>query len=148
MSAIRSNPSWSKTACSRRRPRHREGARISGMPAYEALCKEAEKDFEGFWARLARENLQWTKPFTRRRWTSPRRRSTSGSPTASSTPAPTAWTAHRHAGREQDRHHLRGRRRQVTNVTYKELLARVSQFANALKARASRRATASSSTCR
>jgi acetyl-CoA synthetase len=30
----------------------------------------------------------------------------------------------------------------VTKVTYKELLARVSQFANALKARASARATA------
>ena len=41
------------------------GARISGMPAYQALCDEAGKDFEGFWARLARENLAWTKPFTR-----------------------------------------------------------------------------------
>ena len=41
-----------------------KAARISGMQAYEALCKEAEKDFEGFWARLAREIQQWTKPFT------------------------------------------------------------------------------------
>src|SRR5690606_35974997 len=40
-------------------------ANISGMTAYHALCDEAERDFEGFWARLARENLQWTKPFTR-----------------------------------------------------------------------------------
>ncbi|CAN5278805.1 acetate--CoA ligase [soil metagenome] len=40
-------------------------ARISGMPAYEAMCAEAERDFEGFWARLARENLAWHKPFTR-----------------------------------------------------------------------------------
>ncbi len=40
-------------------------ANISGMPAYRALCDEAERDFEGFWARLARENLVWTKPFTR-----------------------------------------------------------------------------------
>ncbi len=40
-------------------------ANISGMPAYHALCKEAEKDFEGFWARLAREELIWAKPFTR-----------------------------------------------------------------------------------
>ena len=39
-------------------------ARISGMAGYEALCAEAEKDFEGFWAKLARENLAWTKPFT------------------------------------------------------------------------------------
>ncbi|RZJ16237.1 MAG: acetyl-coenzyme A synthetase, partial [Haliea sp.] len=42
-----------------------QAARISGMPAYEALCAEAEKDFEGFWARLARENVAWTKPFTK-----------------------------------------------------------------------------------
>ena len=39
-------------------------ARISGMDAYRALCDEAERDFEGFWARLARENLAWHKPFT------------------------------------------------------------------------------------
>ena len=42
-----------------------KAARISGMPAYEALCQEAERDFEGFWARLARENVQWIKPFTK-----------------------------------------------------------------------------------
>jgi acetyl-CoA synthetase len=41
------------------------GATISGMPAYNALCSEAEKDYEGFWARQARETLQWHKPFTR-----------------------------------------------------------------------------------
>jgi acetyl-CoA synthetase len=40
-------------------------ANISGMDAYKALCDEAEKDFEGFWARLARENLAWTRPFTK-----------------------------------------------------------------------------------
>ena len=41
------------------------GARISGMAAYEAMCKQAEQDFEGFWAKLARDNLVWTKPFTK-----------------------------------------------------------------------------------
>ena len=41
-----------------------KAARISGMAAYDALCNEANTDFEGFWARRARENLQWTKPFT------------------------------------------------------------------------------------
>ena len=40
-------------------------ARISGMDSYNALCAEAEKDFEGFWARLARQNVVWNKPFTR-----------------------------------------------------------------------------------
>jgi len=34
-------------------------ANVSGMAAYEALCKEAERDFEGFWARQAREQLAW-----------------------------------------------------------------------------------------
>lgn len=40
-------------------------ATISGMAAYHAMVKEAETDYEGFWARLARENLSWKKPFTR-----------------------------------------------------------------------------------
>ena len=39
-------------------------ANISGMAAYKALCDEAASDFEGFWARLAEENLLWSKPFT------------------------------------------------------------------------------------
>jgi len=39
-------------------------ATISGMDAYRALCAEAEKDYAGFWARLAREHLLWKKPFT------------------------------------------------------------------------------------
>src|SRR3954469_7622137 len=40
-------------------------ANISGMEAYRKLCAEAEKDFEGFWARLARKTLLWSKPFTK-----------------------------------------------------------------------------------
>ncbi len=39
-------------------------ATISGMAAYDKLCAEAEQDFTGFWARLAREHLLWQKPFT------------------------------------------------------------------------------------
>ena len=39
-------------------------ARISGMPAYEALCAEANGDPDRFWGRLAREHLSWSKPFT------------------------------------------------------------------------------------
>ena len=38
-------------------------ANVSGMAAYQALCDEAESDYEGFWARLAREHLIWHKPF-------------------------------------------------------------------------------------
>ncbi|GAB2894453.1 acetate--CoA ligase [Uliginosibacterium flavum] len=39
-------------------------ATISGMAAYEALCKEAETDYAGYWARLAREHVSWKTPFT------------------------------------------------------------------------------------
>ena len=39
-------------------------ANVSGMDAYNALCAEAEKDFTGFWGRLAREHFSWNKPFT------------------------------------------------------------------------------------
>jgi acetyl-CoA synthetase len=42
-----------------------EQANVSGMAAYKALCDEAERDYEGFWARLARENVEWQTPFTR-----------------------------------------------------------------------------------
>ncbi len=39
-------------------------ANISGMDAYRKLVAEAERGFEGFWARHAREQLLWHKPFT------------------------------------------------------------------------------------
>ncbi len=41
------------------------GARVSGMAAYDALCAEAERDYEGYWARLAREFVTWKTPFTK-----------------------------------------------------------------------------------
>lgn len=40
-------------------------AHIGGMDAYLALCKDAENDYEGFWATLARDLLVWNKPFTK-----------------------------------------------------------------------------------
>ncbi|MBK6854737.1 MAG: acetate--CoA ligase [Burkholderiales bacterium] len=40
-------------------------AYVSGMPAYEALCKEAEADHGAYWARLARELITWKTPFTK-----------------------------------------------------------------------------------
>ncbi|WP_310643362.1 acetate--CoA ligase [Limnohabitans sp.] len=40
-------------------------ANVSGMAAYEALCKKAETDYEGFWADQARELLSWKTPFTK-----------------------------------------------------------------------------------
>lgn len=40
-------------------------AAVSGMQAYQQLCAEAKNDYEGFWAKLARELLVWHKPFTK-----------------------------------------------------------------------------------
>lgn len=42
-----------------------QGAAIPSMEAYRALCDEAERDYEGFWARHARELLHWSKPFNK-----------------------------------------------------------------------------------
>jgi len=42
-----------------------KNANVSGMSAYNALCNEAADDYEGFWAKLARELLVWHKPFTK-----------------------------------------------------------------------------------
>ncbi|CAN5707955.1 acetate--CoA ligase [soil metagenome] len=112
-----------------------KAARISGMPAYNALCAEAEKDFEGFWARLARENLVWNKPFTK---------------TLDESNAPfykwfedgdlnaSANCLDKHMGTPTENKTaiiFEADDGAVTKVTYKELLARVSQFANALKSR-------------
>ncbi len=111
-----------------------KAARISGMDGYNALCAEAEKDFEGFWARLARENVLWNKPFTKTldesnapfyKWFDDGELNASancldkwlGTPTENKT----AVIFEADDGT-------------VTKTTYKELLARVSQFANALKA--------------
>lgn len=43
----------------------RQQANVPGMEAYDALCEQAENDYEGFWAQLARENLSWHTPFTK-----------------------------------------------------------------------------------
>ena len=108
-------------------------ASISSMAAYEALCKEAETDYEGFWARLARENLSWKKPFTQ---------------TLDESNAPFyKWFADgqlnasyncldRHLGTPTEHQKaiiFESDDGKVTNVTYKELHAKVCQFANALK---------------
>jgi acetyl-CoA synthetase len=42
-----------------------KNATISGMAAYEALVKEADQDYAGYWGRLAREHLEWKQPFTK-----------------------------------------------------------------------------------
>ncbi len=111
-----------------------KAARISGMDGYNALCEQADKDFEGFWSRLARSNVVWNKPFTR---------------TLDESNAPfykwfddgelnaSANCLDKHIGTPTENKVaviFEADDGTVTKTTYKELLARVSQFANALKA--------------
>src|SRR5437868_9664736 len=108
-------------------------ANVSGMEAYRKLVAEAERDFEGFWARLARETLAWSKPFTK---------------TLDESNAPFFKWFHdgelnasyncldRHLPKLADKVAIifEADDGKVTRVTYKELYHRVCQLANALKA--------------
>ena len=40
-------------------------ARIKNMCEYKELCLQADEDFEGYWDKLAREKLEWFKPYDR-----------------------------------------------------------------------------------
>ncbi|WP_454871476.1 acetate--CoA ligase [Paraburkholderia xenovorans] len=110
-------------------------ATISGMDAYRALAAEAERDYEGFWGRLARETLSWNTPFTK---------------VLDESKAPFyTWFEDGQLNASYnsiDRHVEAGNGARVaiifeaddgtvTNVTYQDLLQRVSRFANALKKR-------------
>ncbi len=112
-----------------------KGARVSGMAGYKALCDEAQEDYEGFWGRLARENLVWDKPFTR---------------TLDESNAPFyQWYADgelnasancldKHMGTPVENKTaviFESDDGKVTRTSYRELLSRVSQFANVLKAK-------------
>jgi acetyl-CoA synthetase len=111
-----------------------KAARVSGMTQYQAMCDAFEKDFEGTWARLARENLVWNKPFTKTlnqsnkpfyKWFE------DGELNAS------ANCLDKHIGTPVENKTaiiFEADDGSVTKVTYKELLAKVGQFANALKA--------------
>jgi len=108
-------------------------AAVSGVAAYKALCDEAEKDYEGYWARLAREHVAWKKPFTQ---------------VLDQSNAPFfKWFAD---GQLNVSYNCLDRQVEaglgdktaiifeadngdVTKVSYKQLLSRVSQFANGLK---------------
>ena len=106
---------------------------VSGMDAYHALCAEAANDYEGFWARLARENLDWHTPFTS---------------VLNETDAPFyTWFEDGQLNVSYnclDRNLLNGNAEktaiifeaddgQVTRATYRDLYERVCKFANGLK---------------
>ncbi|MDE2584489.1 MAG: acetate--CoA ligase [Betaproteobacteria bacterium] len=110
-------------------------ATISGMAAYEALCKEAETDYAGYWGRLAKEHVVWKQPFTTvldesnapfYKWFPDGKLNVSYNCLDKNVEAglgdKVAFIFEADGGA-------------VTKVTYKELLSRVSRFANALRAR-------------
>ena len=108
-------------------------ANISGMATYAAMCKEAERDFEGFWAKLAREHLLWSKPFTQ---------------TLDESNAPFFKWFHdgelnasyncleRHLKTQPDKVAIifEADDAKVTKITYQQLYHKVCRLANALKA--------------
>ena len=110
-----------------------KNAAVSGMDGYRALCKEAEDDYEGYWGRRAKEMLDWKVPFTK---------------VLDDTNAPFfKWFADGKLNVSYnclDRNVNNGLgdkvavifeadNGEVTKITYKDLLARVSKFANALR---------------
>ncbi len=110
-------------------------ATISGMAAYQALCKEAEQDYAGYWARLAREHLAWQQPFTQSldesqapffKWFADGKLNVSynclDKNVESGLGDKVAIIFEADDGK-------------VTKVTYKEMLSRVGKFANAMKSR-------------
>jgi len=109
-------------------------ANISGMDAYRKMAAEAERDFEGFWAKLARETLLWSKPFTKVldeskapffRWFY------DGELNASYN------CLDRHLKTQPDKTAIifEADDGKVTKITYKALYHEVCKFANALKAK-------------
>ncbi|WP_303784147.1 acetate--CoA ligase [Azovibrio restrictus] len=116
-------------------PEFVKNAAVSGMDAYKALCAEAEQDYEGYWARHARELVSWQTPFTQvldesdapfYKWFSDGKLNVSYNCLDRNIEAgngdKTAIIFEADDG-------------QVTKVTYKELLVRVCKMANLLKSK-------------
>ena len=110
-----------------------KNAAVSGMEAYKALCAEAAQDYEGFWGKRAKELIDWQTPFTQ---------------VLDESNAPFfKWFADGKLNVSYnclDRQVnnglgdkvaliFEGDKGDVSKVTYKDLLGRVSKFANALK---------------
>jgi len=106
-------------------------ANVSGIKQYQQLCAQAEADYEAFWADRAREFISWKKPFTH---------------TLDESKAPFyRWfddgllnvsynCLDRHLDSRGDQAALifEADDGTVTDVTYRQLHARVCQFANGL----------------
>ena len=109
-------------------------ANVSGMAAYQELCKEAEQSYEAYWARLARAHIAWHKPFRTMlddsnapffKWFEDGELNVSYNcldTHLATQPEKTALIFEADDGK-------------VSKISYRELHTRVCQFANALKAR-------------
>ena len=110
-----------------------KNAAVSGMDGYRALCKEAEDDYEGYWGRRAKELLDWKVPFTQVldqsnapffKWFADGKLNVSYNcldrNVANGLGDKVALIFEADGG-------------EVTRITYKDLLSRVSKFANALR---------------
>lgn len=109
-------------------------ANVSGMAAYQAMVDAAKKDYAGYWAELARKNIQWKKPFTK---------------TLNESDAPFyKWfedgqlnvsynCLDRHLTTQPEKTAIifEADDGKVTKINYRDLHARVCQFANGLKSR-------------
>jgi acetyl-CoA synthetase len=107
-------------------------AAVSGMQAYQLLCAEAKNDYEGFWAKLARELLVWHKPFTKTlnqdnapfyKWFEDGELNVSVN----------CLDKHLNTIPNKTAIIFEGDNGEVKTVTYKELYHQVCQFANGLK---------------
>lgn len=109
-----------------------ENAYIKNLKEYQLLCDTAEADYEGYWAGLARDLIDWKKPFTKilnednapfYKWFEDGELNVSYN------------CIDRHLPNKKDKVAIifESDNGQVTKITYQELYEKVCQFANGLK---------------
>jgi len=110
-------------------------ANVAGQAAYDKLVAEATADYEGYWSRMAREFVSWKKPFTKGL-------NRDQAPFFKWFEDGTLNVSYNCLDRNVEKGLgdkvaiiFEADDGAVTKVTYKELLAKVCQLANALKAR-------------
>ncbi|WP_029148586.1 acetate--CoA ligase [Methylophilus sp. 5] len=107
-------------------------ATVASMEEYQRLCQEAAQDYEGFWAKLARELLIWHKPFTKTlnednapfyKWFEDGELNVSAN----------CLDKHLHTIPNKTAIIFEADNGDVKNISYKQLYHQVCQFANGLK---------------